>query len=132
MGDTSAASNQGTIEQLEFFPRPTKNEICQVKRELESYYKDRMQLLALEHRGIHRMAPMKIVEYRKKLNRLNDLHCAVQMIVDKSIKEVIECRYIEGNTNKWTVAHFQPWDESTVNRKLSEGIRVIADALKMM
>lgn len=61
------------------------------------------------------------------------IHRVIGLIQDKDTKNAIQHRYIEGHSFKETVLFFRHgMSDSTVRRKLAEGIENIANTLKLM
>ncbi|MOA54764.1 hypothetical protein D3C78_1784380 [compost metagenome] len=56
---------------------------------------------------------------------------AVNLIQEDDVKRMIDVRYIKGQPHHVTIARFEVWHPSTVDRKIKKGIESIANTLKL-
>ncbi|OPA77456.1 hypothetical protein BVG16_13445 [Paenibacillus selenitireducens] len=117
-------------EQLELFPRATKEDIEATRQLLDEYVACVNNVKVLEEDGIEKLDPEEKKTYDKSVYKINRLNRAVKLIVNQDIREIIKYRYIEGNGHSLTIQKYaKVMDVSTVNRKINKGIESIADSL---
>ncbi|CAM3684843.1 hypothetical protein [Marinicrinis lubricantis] len=64
---------------------------------------------------------------------VQDIEAACRVIIDEDSKKIIEMRYMDGMAYKIIVMRYESiMSESTVNRRLIEGIESVARTLKML
>lgn len=119
-------------EQLDLFPIASLEEIRETKRLLEKYHKLKLIIRDFEqhHTGSSTIQQKKRYDYCIQVTQRIDR--AVNLILDSRIKQIIEHRYIEGNSNKMTVARFGGNTPRTVDRNLYDGIESVANTLRML
>ena len=120
----------GAIEcgQLDLFPRATEEDKETAKRKLSRYKRYVSIKIELEKRS--KLTPKQQVALEECNRNIIDLEGAVKLILDPEIREIVQYRYIEGNTWKLTVLHFaNMMDDRTVDHKLRRGIESVAETL---
>lgn len=119
-------------EQIELFVRATMADIQSTKEILEEYEQSARIRSILEEERIEELSEVEQALYRKCVNKVKFIERAVKLIIDSEIRNIIEYRYIYGNSYKLTLQHFtQMMDDRTVDRKLNKGIRSVAESLKL-
>jgi hypothetical protein len=117
--------------QEELFPIATDREIMQVKSLLSRYRRMKAVIAELERSGIDALAPKQKAVYDAYKVSIEDIDRAVRLILDDEVKRIVEMRYIRGERHKVTVIYFSSMHPSTVDRKINEGIRSVANTLKL-
>jgi len=119
--------------QLELYPSATKADRQGAKALLRKYRKNKAIVNEFDKIGADKLAPDKRIIYNTALKRVNDVERAVRLILDPEIRDMIEHKYIRGDIrrHKDTVSRFSLWDQSTVGRKLNEGIESVAESIKL-
>ncbi|OAS17464.1 hypothetical protein [Paenibacillus oryzisoli] len=99
------------------------------KKILDDYPKSKLIVKDYEeHKETSTELQRKVYE-QSKLN-VEIAERAVSVIADSETRKLVEFRFIKGNTRKLTVLRFTgSISESTIDRRLEEGIRQIADTL---
>ncbi|MEW9702844.1 hypothetical protein [Paenibacillus sp. SI8] len=116
-------------DQFTLFPEATRREIERAKIILSEYVKMKRALSNFEKNP-------PITEKQKTYQEIWGKAClvlerAVNQIVDHDIREIIEYRYIKGNSRASTILRFSGWSycDKTFDRKISEGIVSVANTL---
>lgn len=117
--------------QTELYPSATKKDIVAAKRQLQRFRKDKR--IVTEYERSEPIARINQNVYNEALKRVKETECAVRLILDPDIREMVEHKYINGELrrHKDTINRFSIWDQSTVGRKLNEGIVSIAESIKL-
>lgn len=117
-------------DQLELFPIASESEVERTKKLLEDY----QQLLHTTKtlaEDLDDLSETERASYEKDIRKLKRVERAVKCILDPSIREIIQYRYIDGNNFTSTVIEYaNMMDDRTVGRKLNKGIRSVAEILK--
>lgn len=116
------------ISVLELFPEATEKEIRDTKYLLSSYR--RFKRLVQELESLTERSAVQQDKYRQLKKLTEDIERAVRLIQDNEVRKIIEMRYIRGERHKIIVLHFNTMHPATVDRKLNEGIRTVANTLK--
>lgn len=118
-------------EQIELFPKATKSELKIAKAALSRYRRMKSVVDDFEAKGIDSLAPKQIGYYDAYKASINAIDRAFKLIEDDDIKRMIDVRYIKGQPHHVTVARFEIWHRSTVDRKIKKGIESIANTIKL-
>lgn len=118
-------------EQIELFPKATKFELKIAKAALSRYRRMKSVVDDFEARGIGSLAPKQLGVYNAYKESVGIIDRAVNLIQDDDVKRMIDVRYIKGQPHHATVARFEIWHPSTVDRKINRGIESIANTLKL-
>jgi len=110
----------GNSELLSFFPVASDEQIEKTKRYMESYRKAKKVIETFPHAASEKQKAI-----------IRDAERAVGIILDEEVRRVIEFRYIQGNSHKTTIQYFtsRGMSESTVGRRITEGLASIANTL---
>lgn len=150
----------GMIRHTGLFPKATEEEIERTKFLLKKYTSMRMlmndfeehshelQQIAIDGEVARRIAPedlhadktanaVILLEkqrwvYEQYRFYTSQLQRAVELIRDEDIKKTVHYRYIKGHSFKQTMLYLRSiMSDSTIKRKLNEGIAITADVLKL-
>lgn len=117
------------LDQLELFPIAGENEIDSTVKLLSQYKRMRSYINDFESNPKSSGDPSYYKRYCEIVSYIERAH---RLIVDDEVKRVIEQRFFKTNKRKITVALFRnSMSESTVDRRIDEGIESIANTLKM-
>jgi len=117
--------------QMELYPSATQADIKIAKALLSRYRKNKAIVSEFEKIGPETLAHNKEIIYNTALKHTIDIERAVRLILDPEIREMIEHKYILGQRHKLTVLKYRGMDQSTVGRKLNEGIESVAESMKL-
>ncbi len=113
----------------ELFPEATETEIKIAKSYLKQYQEKKQKVLLFER------TPPK-TEKQKKLQAdlikfTTQIEIAVDQILQKDVKAVIEYMFIKGNSRAATILRFKGWNccDKTIDRKVIEGATSVANTL---
>jgi len=147
-------------EQCELFPKATQEEVKRTKFLLEKYtdmlmlmrdyeqFEKEMAQVAIDGEAARRIdsddlhadktANAVILNekqrwvYRQYKFRTSMLQRAYRTITDEEVKKAIDYRFIQGYARKETILFFRRGlSNSTIDRRIEDGIIVIADNLKL-
>ncbi|PZD96395.1 hypothetical protein DNH61_07745 [Paenibacillus sambharensis] len=110
------------------FPDVSKKDIVAVKKLLIDYKRNNAMCVVLKQNG-ERLSVQQQEVYRNCSEAVRYIDMALHLILDDEVRRIIEFRFIKGHRHKETVMYFSTMDERTVDRKISEGIKVVAEAL---
>jgi len=116
---------------MELYPSATQADIKIAKALLSRYRKNKAIVSEFEKIGPETLAHNKEIIYNTALKHTIDIERAVRLILDPEIREMIEHKYILGQRHKLTVLKYRGMDQSTVGRKLNEGIESVAESMKL-
>jgi len=119
--------------QLELYPSATEADKKIAKALLKRYRKNKSNLAEFERKGTDRLAKEQLKVYNTAKKEVESVESAVRLILKPDIREMIEHKYINGELrrHKDTLNRFNLWDQSTVGRKLNEGIESVAGSIKL-
>jgi transcriptional regulator with XRE-family HTH domain len=116
----------------ELFPAATPADIMRTKKLLEQYaeMKSRLDYFAQNPPESDQQAEQQ----RKWTAVSQQLEGAVSQIRERDAREVVEYRYMKGNSRAATILRFSGWNcsDKTIDRKINEGIEAVANALKYL
>ena len=118
-------------EQIELFPKATKSELKIAKIALSRYRRMKSVVDDFEARGIDSIDSKQLAVYNAYKEGVSIIDRAVNLIHDDDVKRMIDVRYLKGQPHHVTVARFEIWHPSTVDRKINRGIESIANSLKI-
>lgn len=118
-------------EQIELFPKASKSELKIAKAALSRYRRMKSVVDDFEARGIDSLAQKQLGVYNAYKASVGTIDRAVNLIQDDDVKRMIDVRYIKGQPHHVTIARFEIWHRSTVDRKINKGIESIANTLKL-
>jgi len=120
----------GTL-QLELYPSATEADKKIAKALLKKYRKNKKIVAEFERKGTGGLAKDQLKIYNTAKKQAESVESAVRLILDPEIREMVEHKYINGELrrHKDTLIRFSTWDQSTVGRKLNEGIESVAESL---
>ncbi len=118
-------------EQIELFPKATKSELKIAKAALSRYRRMKSVVNDFETKGIDSLAPKQAGYYNAYKVSVGIIERAVNLIQDVDVKRIIDVRYIKGQPHHVTVARFEFWHPSTVDRKINRGIESVANTIKL-
>jgi transcriptional regulator with XRE-family HTH domain len=128
----SDGSGKADPDAEELFPAATPEEIARTKKLLEQYaeMKSRLAYFAQNPPESEQQAQQQ----RKWTAVSQQLEGAVSQIRERDVREVVEYRFIKGNSRGATILRFSGWNcsDKTIDRKISEGIEAVANALKYL
>jgi len=120
-----------SFEQLELFPSATRSEVDQTKELLEEYEQCLLLRDTFEE-DLQDLDESELESYKECVRKIKKIKRAAKSILDPTIREIIDYRYIQCNTYTSTVYHFaSKMDDRTVERKMIKGIETIAEILKI-
>ncbi|UVI28184.1 hypothetical protein [Paenibacillus spongiae] len=116
-------------EQLELFPKATRQDIEKAKAMLSRYRRMKMILDDFERNPPETVKQIEAQESTTRYTRI--IERAVNQIVDYDVKSVIEYRFLRGNSRAATILRFSGWDycDKTIDRKILDGIESVANSL---
>ncbi|WP_233455283.1 PIN domain-containing protein [Paenibacillus elgii] len=113
----------------ELFPEASPAEIKLTKAHLKQY-RDKKHKVELFERNPpetdkQKRAQEALIKFTSLIER------AVDQILHKDVKSVIEYRFIKGNSRAATILKFSSWNccEKTIDRKIEEGVVSVANTL---
>lgn len=118
------------VEQLEWFPEATMEEIQAVKSLLRRYPVMRHTVDSLSKISKRTLKQEAVLQ--AYLDKIVNIELAVNLIMDEEIKRIIKFRFIKGNPRKSAVIRFNMITDRTIDRKVNEGIISIANTLKIL
>lgn len=117
------------VDQLELFPLACKDEISTTTELLTNYKKMKECMKDFE---MNTSSSGYSIKYDLFCEVTSYIDRAFNLIQDDEVKRVIEQRFFKTNKRKATVAIFKNiMSESTVDRRIDEGIASIANTLKL-
>lgn len=119
-------------DQFTLFPVCSQNDKIQTKSSLENYVKMKLIVVDFEKHTNTTHSDIQIKRYNHCRIETDTLLRALNLIIDPELREIMEYRYIDGNSNKQTILRFKGMTERTVDRKLNEGITSIANSIIML
>ncbi|MNI35393.1 hypothetical protein D3C73_894160 [compost metagenome] len=115
-------------DQLSFFSEITETDFKQTKSYLSKYRKLKLDIEDYEKKNPN--VTSKGLEEAK--SHVGALERATALIIDPDVRRIIDHRYLKGNRHKSVVMYFRSiMSESTIDRKIEEGIGSIASSLKL-
>lgn len=118
------------VEQLEWFPEATAEEVESVKSLLRRYPLMRRTVNSLSQ--ITQLTPKQEAVRQAYLEKIEVIELSVNLIMDDEVKRIIEFRFIKGNPRRSAIIRFNMITDRTIDRKLKEGILSIANTLKIL
>jgi ribosomal protein S13 len=115
--------------QPDLFPIANEEEIKQTKTLLSRYRRMKTIINELE-RDLETLAPKQESVYNAYKHQTDLIERSLRLIMDDDVRRMVEMRYIKGERHKITVSYFNTWHSSTVDRKINEGIKTIANTIK--
>lgn len=128
-----AEKKESFMGQMYMFPVATNREIQESKKQLGQYKKMKKIVEDYEKPNNNPFTAQQINTYRYCKKMTNNIERAANLIINESVREIIEHRYLKGNPRNITVQLFEHkyTSDRTVDRKLAEGIESIANSLKL-
>ncbi|WP_218154756.1 hypothetical protein [Paenibacillus sp. UNC496MF] len=117
------------IDQMELFPIATKEDLKAAKSLLSRYRRMKTIIDDFDRHGADQLALKQQSIYSAYRGQLDKIERAVNLIPDDEIRRMVELRYIKGQPHHVTVARFELWHPSTVDRKIKKGIEAVANTL---
>jgi septation ring formation regulator EzrA len=113
---------------MELFPEATPVEVSETKYYLTNYRRFIKIINTLEE------IPERTDEQQAKYSTLkgmtDKIERAVNLIQDEEVRKMIEMRYIRGIQHKFVLHRFSSIHQTTVDRRMNEGIKAIANTIK--
>jgi hypothetical protein len=112
------------------FPVATTADISRTKRLLGQYAEIKSRLAYFE---LNPPESDKQVEQQRTLMAVaKSLEGAVGLIKERDVREVVEYRFMKGNSRAATIVRFSGWNccDKTIDRKINEGVGAVANAMK--
>ncbi|SLJ92740.1 MULTISPECIES: hypothetical protein [unclassified Paenibacillus] len=118
------------VEQLELFPSATdKDAEATIKLLREDYPQWKASKSVFETMRV--LTPEQKGKYDAYNEKISVVDMAIRTIKDDEARRIIEHRFIKGGKWKHTVINFRSvMSERTVDRRITEGIRCVANTLK--
>ncbi|WP_090573187.1 hypothetical protein [Paenibacillus sp. OV219] len=116
-------------EQMELFPTAGRDDVKAAKSLLSRYRRIKMVVDDFERNGSDKLPPKQEALYKAYKYQTGIIERAVNLITDDEIKRIIEIRYLKGQPHHVTIARFELWHPSTVDRKINKGIESVANTL---
>lgn len=117
------------IDQMELFPSAKKEEIKAAKSLLSRYRRMKAVLDDFDRNETDKLPLKQETLYKAYKLHTGIIERAVNLITDEDIKRMIEIRYLKGQPHYVTIARFETYHPSTVDRKINKGIESIANTL---
>jgi len=146
-GELFATASKQEIEQTEFYLSKYTNMIA-LMQDFESFEQDLKQVAIdgevarrIDQEDLHadKTANAVILNekqkwvYRQYVQYTQMIRSAHTQIIDPEVKEAIEIRFIKGYSRKETILFMRHGAaHSTVDRRIDEGIKSVANILKIM
>lgn len=120
----------GAVEQMEIWPSVTEEDVKAAKELLQTYPLMCRRIEVYSQKGnLSPKESMRLIEDKRKKA---EIEAGFKLILDDQVKRILEYRYIKGNKHKYTRIRFEPtYSTSTINRRIDEGVRIIAECLKL-
>ncbi len=122
-----------TMDQLELFPRATSSDVLHAKQLLIQFKRLALRIKDIERHDLDSLSSEQLKKYKVAVETSGKIERSVALILDDEVRKILEFRYLAGNTRKQTVLKFSAMmHDSTVDRKISEGIESVAESLLFM
>ncbi|MCY9758952.1 hypothetical protein M5X06_28010 [Paenibacillus alvei] len=115
--------------QLEFFPRATEEDVKTVKALVEEYPTKCRRVDVLSKKA--ELTPLERKIYGAYLNDIENVETAIESIADDEIRQIMKYRFILNHPRKSAVVKWRTFTDRTLDRKVVEGFKSMADVLKL-
>lgn len=116
--------------QMEFYESVTDTEKKIVRSMLRRYLRMKIGAEMLNQKNDRSERQQAL--YIDWKTQVEDIEMAVNLIMDKEVKDLIKYRFIDGHPRKAAVIRFNLITDRSVDRWIDEGIESIASTLKLM
>ncbi|PAF31876.1 hypothetical protein CHI14_09495 [Paenibacillus sp. 7516] len=117
------------VYQMEFYESVTETEKLMVRSMLRRYPKMKLTVDMLSEKERNERQQALYIDWKSKVELIE---MAVNLIMDKEVRELIEYRFIKGHPRKAAVVKFRLVTDRSVDRWIDEGVESIASTLKLM
>lgn len=120
----------GVVKQMEIWPSVTEEDVKAARRLLTMYPKicRRIEVYS-EKDHLSQEEQLKLYDDKRKKE---EMEAGYKLILDDEVKRILEHRYFKGQKHKYTKMRFEgAYSVSTINRRIDEGVRTIAECLKL-
>lgn len=120
----------GAVVQMEIWPSVTEEDVKAAKRLLDTYPLMCRRIEVYSQKET--LSPGERIKLMDDKRKKSEIESGFKLILDDEVKRILEHRYIKGQRHKYTKMKFESiFSVSTINRRIDEGVRILAECLKL-